>query len=239
MVLDLLNLDAARHLDAARQKLPRDNFCRSIAAQLPSARGQRGKRKNVVYCPGEASWEAFEETIWARVIESHKLPRDSGESIFCCEASRCLAGPSGRGYGGICWFFLGKTKHRVHILFFSPDPLLNLIFGIGPGAASSDLDCPHLIIAVELLSMRKDSILRETQAWSGFTFLVGFLIVFQHIPVIQPLLGARPCKDDQHLLRESETTIKIKFALFRGEVGRGGREEDCPRRYFSWETSWQ
>ena len=29
-----------RHLDAARQKLPRDNFCRSIAAQLPSPRGQ-------------------------------------------------------------------------------------------------------------------------------------------------------------------------------------------------------
>ena len=28
-----------RHLDAARQKLPRDNFCRSIAAQLPSPRG--------------------------------------------------------------------------------------------------------------------------------------------------------------------------------------------------------
>ena len=29
-----------RHLDAARQKLPRDNFCRSLAAQLPSPRGQ-------------------------------------------------------------------------------------------------------------------------------------------------------------------------------------------------------
>ena len=29
-----------RHLDAPRQKLPRDNFCRSIAAQLPSPRGQ-------------------------------------------------------------------------------------------------------------------------------------------------------------------------------------------------------
>ena len=29
-----------RHLDAARQKLPRDNFCRSVAAQLPSPRGQ-------------------------------------------------------------------------------------------------------------------------------------------------------------------------------------------------------
>ena len=29
-----------RHLDAARQKLPRDNFCRSLAAPLPSPRGQ-------------------------------------------------------------------------------------------------------------------------------------------------------------------------------------------------------
>ena len=34
-----------RHLDAARQKLPRDNFCRSAAAQLPSPRGQFGNRK--------------------------------------------------------------------------------------------------------------------------------------------------------------------------------------------------
>ena len=38
------------------------------------------------------------------------------------------------------------------------------------------------------------------------------------------------------LLRESETTIKIKFAFFRGG-GQGGREENCPKRYFSWETS--
>ena len=29
-----------RHLDTARQKLTRDNFCRSIAAQLPSPWGQ-------------------------------------------------------------------------------------------------------------------------------------------------------------------------------------------------------
>ena len=36
------------HLDAARQKLPRYNLCRSIAAQLPSPRGQFWKRKK---CP--------------------------------------------------------------------------------------------------------------------------------------------------------------------------------------------
>ena len=34
-----------RHLDAARQKLPRDNFCRLIAAQLPSPRRNFGRRK--------------------------------------------------------------------------------------------------------------------------------------------------------------------------------------------------
>ena len=38
-------------------------------------------------------------------------------------------------------------------------------------------------------------------------------------------------------LRESETTIKIKFAHFRGGLGRGAGEENCPKRYFSWETS--
>ena len=31
--------------------------------------------------------------------------------------------------------------------------------------------------------------------------------------------------------RESETTIKIKFAFFRGG-GQGGREENCPKLYF-------
>ena len=33
------------------------------------------------------------------------------------------------------------------------------------------------------------------------------------------------------LFRESETTIKIKFVFFRGG-GQGGREENCPKRYF-------
>ena len=38
-------------------------------------------------------------------------------------------------------------------------------------------------------------------------------------------------------LRESETTIKIKFAFFRGGGGgQGGREENCPKCYFSWEA---
>ena len=35
-------------------------------------------------------------------------------------------------------------------------------------------------------------------------------------------------------IRENETTIKIKFALFRGGGWgwAGGREENCPKRYF-------
>ena len=37
-----------RHLDAARQKSPRDNFCRSIAAQLPSPRGKEEKMSSIV-----------------------------------------------------------------------------------------------------------------------------------------------------------------------------------------------
>ena len=35
------------------------------------------------------------------------------------------------------------------------------------------------------------------------------------------------------LVGEGETTIKVKFALFRG-VGRGGREENCPKMLFFW-----
>ena len=44
-----------RHLHAARQKLPRDNLCHSIAAQLPSPRGQFWKKnkKLSLSCGGE------------------------------------------------------------------------------------------------------------------------------------------------------------------------------------------
>ena len=48
-----------RHLDATRQKLPRDNFCRSIAAQLPSLWGQFWNQQKNLSCGGEAIWEAF------------------------------------------------------------------------------------------------------------------------------------------------------------------------------------
>ena len=41
-----------------------------------------------------------------------------------------------------------------------------------------------------------------------------------------------------HLFRDGETTIKIKFSLFEGG-GLGGREENRPKRCSSWETSQQ
>ena len=45
-------------------------------------------------CVRETVWEAFQEKVWARVIASQKLSRDSGETR---ETSTCLAGPSPSG----------------------------------------------------------------------------------------------------------------------------------------------
>ena len=39
--------------------------------------------------------EAFEETIWARVIASQKLSRDNGESIFAARHQDVSQGPLG------------------------------------------------------------------------------------------------------------------------------------------------
>ena len=60
------------------EKLARDKFCRSIALTA----GAILKEEKRLSCGGEAIWEAFKETIWARVIASQKMPRGSGESIF-------------------------------------------------------------------------------------------------------------------------------------------------------------
>ena len=68
--------------------MPRGKNCREtiFAAQLPRSyphhggNFERGKKCPLLW--GEAIWEAFYETTWARVIESQKMPRDSGESIF-------------------------------------------------------------------------------------------------------------------------------------------------------------
>ena len=80
--------------------MPRGKNCREtiFAAQLPrdyphlGSNFERGKN---VYCGREAIWEAFYETIWAREIESQKLPRDSGESIFAARHQDVSQGPLG------------------------------------------------------------------------------------------------------------------------------------------------
>ena len=81
--------------------MPRGKNCREtiFAAQLPRNYPHHGgsleRGKNVLCCGGEAIWEAFYETIWARVIESQKLPRDSGESIFAARHQDVSQGPLG------------------------------------------------------------------------------------------------------------------------------------------------
>ena len=40
-------------------------------------------------------WEAFQETIRARVIVSQKLSRDSGETIFAARHQGVVQGPLG------------------------------------------------------------------------------------------------------------------------------------------------
>ena len=73
--------------------MPRSKNCREtiFAAHLqrnnPHLWGNSERGKNTLSCGREAIWEAFKETIWARVIASQKLPRDSGESIFAATHS--------------------------------------------------------------------------------------------------------------------------------------------------------
>ena len=82
--------------------MPRGKNCREaiFAAQLarncPHHGGNFERGENILYCGGEAIWEAFKETIWARVIESQKLPRDNGESIFAARHQDVSQGPLGR-----------------------------------------------------------------------------------------------------------------------------------------------
>ena len=70
-----------------------------MTAQLPRNYPHHGvnfeRGKNVLSCGGEAIWEAFKETILARVIESQKLPRDNRESIFAARHQDVLQGPLG------------------------------------------------------------------------------------------------------------------------------------------------
>ena len=69
---------------------------KNYAAQLPrnyphhGVNSERGKMSSLV-----AIWEAFQETIRVRVIESQKLPRDNGESIFAARHQDVSQGPLG------------------------------------------------------------------------------------------------------------------------------------------------
>ena len=81
--------------------MPRGKNCREaiFAAQLPHNYPHHGgnfeRGKNVLYCGGEAIWEAFYETILARVIESQKSPRDSVETISAARHQDVSRGPLG------------------------------------------------------------------------------------------------------------------------------------------------
>ena len=81
--------------------MPRGKNCREtiFAARLPRNYPHHGgnfeRGKNVLYCGEEAIWEASYEAIWARVIESQKLPRDSGEAIFAVRHQDVSQGPLG------------------------------------------------------------------------------------------------------------------------------------------------
>ena len=86
-----------RHLNAARQKLPRANLCPLIChAITPPATGAIVKEEQLLSLVGERQFRRhFKEMIWLRAFPSQKLPWDNGESFFCRKAYRCLAGPSG------------------------------------------------------------------------------------------------------------------------------------------------
>ena len=103
--------------------MPRGKNCREtiFAAQLPGncphhrVNFERGK--NVLSCGGEAIWEAFLETICARVIASQKLPRDSGESIFAARHQDASQGP----LGWECPREIRTKKFMFMLFFFFPD----------------------------------------------------------------------------------------------------------------------
>ena len=109
-----------RHLNAARQKLPRDDFCRSTAAQLPSPRGQFWKKKKETSLVGERQFGRHcKRQLGEGNCESKITARQWGVN-FLREASRCLAGPcssktQGRGNENSARSFLTEV-------FFEPPP---------------------------------------------------------------------------------------------------------------------
>ena len=98
-----------RHLDAARQKLPRDNFCRSIAAQLPSPRGNFARGENVLKNVARGNLGGIlRDSLGEGSCESKIAARQWGVNFYR-EASRCLAGPLGFAQkekkGSYLWVF--------------------------------------------------------------------------------------------------------------------------------------
>ena len=89
-----------RHLDTARQKLPRDNFCRSLAAQLPSPARAVLKEEKLHFLVGERQFGRHFKRQFGRgrlrVKHFFKIAARKWGVNSCREAFRCLAGPSGR-----------------------------------------------------------------------------------------------------------------------------------------------
>ena len=83
--------------------MPRGKNCREtiFAAQklpcnYPHHGGSFERGRNVLSSVGERQFgRHLKKTIWARVIESQKLPRDSGESIFAARHQDVSQGPLG------------------------------------------------------------------------------------------------------------------------------------------------
>ena len=112
-----------RHLDAARQKLPRDNFCRSIAAQLPSPRGQFWMRKKCPLLWGRGNLGGIlRDNLGEGHCESKIAARQWGVNLFehtpiPAQNSRDIRGSSLRNprnpknlFGLFLTFYLARQK---------------------------------------------------------------------------------------------------------------------------------
>ena len=79
----------------SRDKIAARQFLSPTCLAITHAAGVILKEKNALSCERETAWEAFQETIRARVIESQKLSRDSGETIFTVRHQGVSQGPLG------------------------------------------------------------------------------------------------------------------------------------------------
>ena len=100
-----------------------------FAAQLlPSPRGQfwNWQKNKSPLLWGRGTLGGIEETIWVRAIAGQKLPRQWGVN-FCCEASRCLAGPS-----GWVWRRFAMTQKSLALVLGPHPPAITGISGLQP-----------------------------------------------------------------------------------------------------------